>query len=89
QLVAEMDVQHRKLLENLQGDFQEQMKALKYQQDVQYENLRTTINNISYQQRYSGGGTGGGSYSLPTIQSQEVPADNRDLRVSPNEILQF
>ena len=88
-LMAELDEQHKKLLEELQGDFQDQLQALKYQQDVQYENLRTTINNIAYQQRYSGGNTNSGNYGLPSMQDKEVPTDSRDLRVSPTEILSF
>ena len=56
---------------------------LKFESDTQFENLRATINNIAYQQRFNTG-SAAQSYTLPSSQVQEVPTDNRDLRVSPD-----
>lgn len=85
-LIAEMDEAHQKLLSQLNSDFADRLEKLKFEQDVQFENLRSTINNIAYQQRFSGGGSSTG-YGLPTVRDEEVPSDNRDQRVSPTESL--
>ncbi len=85
-LIAEMDEAHQKLLSQLNSDFADRLEKLKFEQDVQFENLRSTINNIAYQQRFSGGGSSTG-YGLPTVRDKEVPSDNRDQRVSPTESL--
>ena len=85
-LIAEMDESHQKLLSQLNSDFADRLEKLKFEQDVQFENLRSTINNIAYQQRFSGGGSSTG-YGLPAMRVEEVPSDNRDQRVSPTESL--
>ncbi len=84
-LIMDMDESHRALLSQLDSDFASQLEKLKFEQDVQFENLRSTINNIAYQQRFNSGSSG--SYGLPTVRDEEVPSDNRDLRVSPTESL--
>ena len=84
-LIAEMDESHRALLSQLDSDFVDRLEKLKFEQDVQFENLRSTINNIAYQQRFNSGSSG--SYGLPQVRDEEVPSDNRDLRVSPTESL--
>ncbi len=85
-LISEMDESHRALLSQLDTDFADRLERLKFEQDVQFENLRSTINNIAYQQRFSNGNSSG-SYGLPTVRDEDIPSDSRDLRVSPNESL--
>ncbi len=84
-LITEMDESHRNLLSQLDSDFVSRLEKLKFEQDVQFENLRSTINNIAYQQRFNNGSSG--TYGLPSVRDEDVPSDNRDLRVSPTESL--
>lgn len=81
---------HKELLAKLEQQFADRLEELKVQQDKQYDNLRTTISDLALQQRYSNGGFyERNSYQLPNIESEEVPADNRDLRVSPDKTLEM
>ncbi|NCB53017.1 MAG: hypothetical protein EOM54_14255 [Clostridia bacterium] len=85
-LIEAMDISHKELIGNLDKTIADKLEKMKFETDTQFENLRSTINNIAYQQRFSTGGTATG-YSLPNGQVQEVPADSRDLRVSPDVAL--
>ncbi|MFA7184582.1 MAG: hypothetical protein WC082_06815, partial [Victivallales bacterium] len=85
-LLEAMDIAHTDLINNLDESIADKLDKLKFESDTQYENLRSTINNLAYQQRTSSSGTGT-SYSLPSSEVQEVPADTRDLRVSPDVAL--
>ena len=85
-LIEAMDISHKELIGNLDKTIADKLEKMKFETDTQFENLRSTINNIAYQQRFSTGGTATG-YSLPNGQVQEVPADSRDLRVSPDVVL--
>ncbi len=85
-LLEAMDISHKELIANLDSGIADKLERLKFETDTQFENLRSTINNIAYQQRFSSGGSGTG-YSLPSSQVQEVPNDSRDLRVSPDASL--
>ena len=90
QLIEELDASHKELLAKLEQQFADRLEELKVQQDKQYDNLRTTISDLALQQRYSNGGFyERSSYQLPNIESEEVPADNRDLRVSPDKTLEM
>ena len=90
QLIEELDASHKELLAKLEQQFADRLEELKVQQDKQYDNLRTTLSDLALQQRYGAGGLyGRESYQLPQIQSEEVPADNRDLRVSPDATLEM
>ena len=85
-LLDAMDVSHKELIGNLDSNIADKLDRLKFETDTQFENLRTTINNLAYQQRFNTGNSGT-SYSLPSSQVQEVPSDTRDLRVSPDASL--
>ena len=85
-LLEAMDVSHKDLIANLDKTIADKLEKMKFETDTQFENLRSTINNIAYQQRFSTGGSAT-SYSLPNSQVQEVPTDSRDLRVSPDAAL--
>ena len=90
QLIEELDASHKELLAKLEQQFADRLEELKVQQDKQYDNLRTTISDLALQQRYSNGGFyERNSYQLPNIESEGVPADNRDLRVSPDKTLEM
>ena len=90
QLIEELDASHKELLAKLEQQFADRLEELKVQQDKQYDNLRTTLSDLALRQRYGAGGLyGRESYQLPPIQSEEVPADNRDLRVSPDKTLEM
>lgn len=85
-LLDAMDVSHKELIANLDSNIADKLDKLKFESDTQFENLRTTINNIAYQQRFNTG-SAAQSYTLPSSQVQDVPADSRDLRVSPDASL--
>ena len=85
-LLDAMDVSHKELITNLDSNIADKLDKLKFESDTQFENLRATINNIAYQQRFNTG-SAAQSYTLPSSQVQEVPTDNRDLRVSPDASL--
>lgn len=85
-LIEAMDVSHKDLIANLDKTIADKLEKLRFETDTQFENLRSTINDIAYQQRFSTGG-GASGYSLPNSQGQEVPNDSRDLRVSPDAAL--
>lgn len=85
-LLDAMDVSHKELITKLDSNIADKLDKLKFESDTQFENLRTTINNIAYQQRFNTG-SAAQSYTLPSSQVQEVPTDNRDLRVSPDASL--
>ena len=86
--LEELDAAHKELLEKLDHDMGERLDRLKYEFDTQFENLRSSINNVAYQQRFSNG-NGSSSYGLPSVQAEEVPADTRDMRVSPDLMLEI
>ncbi len=85
-LLVTMDASHKELVGNLDKSTADKLDKLKFETDTQFENLRSTINNLAYQQRAATGGSGA-SYSLPGSQVKEVPADTRDMRVSPDAAL--
>ena len=85
-LLDAMDVSHKELITKLDSNIADKLDKLKFESDTQFENLRTTINNIAYQQRFNTG-SAAQSYTLPSSQVQDVPADSRDLRVSPDASL--
>ena len=80
-LLDAMDISHKELIGNLDKTIADKLDRLKFETDTQFENLRSTINNIAYQQRYNN--DAGGSYSVPNVRTEDVPTDNRDMRVSP------
>ncbi len=82
-LLDAMDVSHKELIAHLDSTIAAKLDKMKFETDTQFENLRSTLNDIAYQQRFNTGGSGS-SYSLPSSQAQEVPGDARDLRVSPD-----
>ncbi|MPN59433.1 hypothetical protein SDC9_207154 [bioreactor metagenome] len=85
-LLDAMDVSHKELIAHLDSTIADKLDKMKFETDTQFENLRSTLNDIAYQQRFNTGGSGT-SYSLPSSQAQEVPGDSRDLRVSPDASL--
>ena len=85
-MIDSMDVSHKELIVNLEKNIADQLERMKFESDTQFENIRSTVNNIAYQQRFSTGNSAP-SYSLPNVQTQDVPADVRDLRVSPDAAL--
>ena len=86
ELLETLDISHKELIANLDGSIADKLEQLKLETDARFEDFRTMINDIAYQQRFSSGGSGNG-YSLPAVQVQEIPADTRDLRVSPDASL--
>ena len=85
-LIEAMDISHKEIIANLEKGIADQLEKVKFETDTQFENLRSTINNLAYQQRFATGNSAIG-YSLPGFQAQEVPAESRDLRVSPDASL--
>lgn len=86
ELLEALDASHKELIANLDGSIADKLEQLKLETDTRFEDFRAMINDIAYQQRFSSGGSGNG-YSLPAVQVQEIPADTRDLRVSPDASL--